>query len=265
MEESVLLRTLDFSSGGMEAGTASGAYRVAGGREKGAKFAGSEVIEGAEAGGELGGAEAAFAVETAQEVDGGLFSLVRIALQTAGDEVAVRVAAELDFGNDMIDALDAGTQMSQAVEAEARFSGVNGFAEEVILQEVDGLEIQGVRAMAESLSGLFRGSGAKNGANFAREKHLDHVARLAAFDQAQRATSDETTDGGASAALGDTHPAGEPAQGEMQAELAFETAVTQEMQVDDMVDHVESEMRDEEVFELFPHPYGIQFFGFHDG
>ena len=50
-----------------------------------------------------------------------------------------------------------------------------------------------------------------------------------------------------------------------QAELAFETAVTQEMRVDDMVDHVESEMRDEEVFELFPHPYGIQFFGFHDG
>jgi hypothetical protein len=249
----------------MEAGAASAADRVAGGGEKGAEFAGGEVVEGPEAGGKLGSGETALAIQAAQEIGGGLFCFFRIALQTAGDEVAVRVAAELHFWNDMVDALDAGTQMAQAVEAEAALSSVNGFAEYIILQEVDGLDAQGGRALAEGLGGLLRGSRAKNGANFAGEKHLHHVAGLAAFDQAQSAAPDEAAEGGASSAVREAHAASEPAHGEVQAEFAFKATVTQEMRINGAVDGIEGEVRDKEVFELFPHPYGIELFGFHDG
>jgi hypothetical protein len=112
----------------MEARAASAGNRVAGGGEKRAKFAGGEIVEGAEAGGEPCSGETTLAIQAAQEIGGGLFCFFRIALQTTGDEVAVRVAAELHFWNDMVDALHAGTQMAQAVEAEATLSGVNGFA-----------------------------------------------------------------------------------------------------------------------------------------
>jgi hypothetical protein len=91
------------------------------------------------------------------------------------------------------------------------------------------------------------------------------VTRFAASQQAQRTAIQKTPDGGPRGTIANADTTSEPSHGKAKAQLAFETAVTQEMRVDGVVNWVESEVRNEEVFELFPHPYGIEFLGFHDG
>jgi len=59
--------------------------------------------EGVEAGGEFEGGQAALAVEPAEEIGGGSLPLFRVAIQTAGDEVAVGVAPGLNAGHDMVE------------------------------------------------------------------------------------------------------------------------------------------------------------------
>lgn len=81
------------------------------------EFAGDEGVEGAEALPQFGGGQAALAVEAAKEVGRGPCAFAGIALQTAGDEVAMRVAPQTDARNDVIEALDAGGEATQAVEA----------------------------------------------------------------------------------------------------------------------------------------------------
>jgi len=46
----------------------------------------------------------------------------------------------------------------------------------------------------------------------------------------------------------------------MEAQLAFETTVAEEMRIDGTVDDREREARNEEVFELFPHLFGVGLF-----
>jgi hypothetical protein len=231
----------------------------------GTESASGKVVEGTEAASEFRAGQVALAIQAAQEIGGGPPSFLRIALQTAGDKVAVGIAAELHLRNDVVDALHTGTQAAHAVEAAATFSGVNGLAKRMILHEVDILEVEGIRPLRGGVKARLERICTRNGArNFAGKKHMDNVAGLAALDQAQSAACDETADGGASATCREAHAAGEPAHGEGQAALAFEAAVTQEVQVDGLVDGVESEVRNDKVFELFPHEYGIEFLVFHD-
>jgi len=55
------------------------------------ELAGGKRFEGAEAGGEFGGSEAAFAVQGPQQVRRRPLSLLRIAFQTAGNQVPIRI------------------------------------------------------------------------------------------------------------------------------------------------------------------------------
>jgi hypothetical protein len=85
--------------------------------EAGAEVAGGEGFEGAEAGGEQAGSQATLAEEAAQKVCGGPLRFARIALHTAGDEVAIGVAAGMHSGDDVVEAPGRFLEATQAVEA----------------------------------------------------------------------------------------------------------------------------------------------------
>jgi hypothetical protein len=73
-----------------------------GGRgENGAELAGGERFQGAQAGVELGRGQAAQAKEAAQKIFGGRFSLLGVAFDAAGNEIAVGIAASADMRDDI--------------------------------------------------------------------------------------------------------------------------------------------------------------------
>ena len=98
-------------------------------REAWAEIAGAEGFEGAEARGEPAGGETTFAEEAAQEVCGGLVCFARITLDTAGDKVAIGVAAGVHLRDDMVQALRAFFQAAEAVEASVALTGKDGPAQ----------------------------------------------------------------------------------------------------------------------------------------
>lgn len=110
-------------------------------KQRRAEFAGGEGMEGAEALPEFGGGQAAVTVEPAKEIGRGRCAFAGIALETAGDEVAVGVASPTDLRDDMIENLNAGSEATQAVEARAALADVDGLAERGAAVEVELLEI----------------------------------------------------------------------------------------------------------------------------
>src|SRR5258708_32223894 len=77
--------------------------RIGGWGKERRELAGGEGVEGAEAGGEFEGGQATLAVEPAEEIGGGSLPLFRVALEAAGEEVAVGVAPGLNAGHDMVE------------------------------------------------------------------------------------------------------------------------------------------------------------------
>jgi hypothetical protein len=59
--------------------------------------------------------------------------------------------------------------------------------------------------------------------------------------------------------------AGEPGHGEAKLGLAFETAVADEMRIDGAVGDGQTQPGEEEVLELNPKMFDIQFLAFHGG
>jgi len=100
------------------------------------ELAGGQIIEGAEAAAQLIGAQAAVAVERAYKLDGGTLGLIGVAIETAGDEVAVGIAAEAGLRNDVIEAPSMGDEPAQTIEAAAALAGVHSAAERLGLEEV---------------------------------------------------------------------------------------------------------------------------------
>jgi hypothetical protein len=90
------------------------------------EFAGGEIIEGAEAAGELVGAQAALAVERAHKFHGVALGLQGVAIQTARDEVAVGIAAEVGLRNDVVEAPSVVGDPPRTIEAAAALAFVDG-------------------------------------------------------------------------------------------------------------------------------------------
>jgi len=100
-----------------------------GGREEdGAEFAGGESVQSAQLAFEFDRGNAALAKEAAQKICGGHFSLLRIAFDTAGNEIAVGVAASTSPRNDVVEDSPANDEPAQTIEAAATFAFVNGLA-----------------------------------------------------------------------------------------------------------------------------------------
>jgi hypothetical protein len=100
-------------------------------------------------------------------------------------------------------------------------------------------------------------------ANLAGQTHLDHVTRLAAFDEAQDAAGDEAAHRPAHGVVRETNPASEPGNGKVELQLSFQASVTKEMRINSTVDKGEGQTRRKKVLQLFPHEFGVWFSGFH--
>src|SRR5260370_19642382 len=100
------------------------------------ELAGGEIIEGAEATAKFGVAQAAVAVERAYKLDGVALGFIGVAIQTAGDEVAVGIAAEVCLRDDVIEAPSMGDEPAETIEAAAALAGGHGAAKRLGLEEV---------------------------------------------------------------------------------------------------------------------------------
>jgi len=237
---------------------------VGGGVEDGTEFAGGEGVEGTKACGEFGGSELAVAIETAEEIVGRPRTLLAIAFNASGNQVAIGIGAEGGLREDVVKATGVRSEAAEAVETAAALALVDGFAKGGGLQEVEGLEIVGENQGALGSSGLLRrrpfGRGIEN---LLRQAHFDGMARFAAFEEAQNAASEKAADGVAGRSVGQASTASQPGDGKPEIGFAFEATVTQEVGVDGAVDDGKSETRDEEVFELLPDESGVEFGVFH--
>jgi len=113
-----------------------------GGRgENGAELAGSEGFQGAQAAFEFGGGYAAQAIEGAQKIFGGGCSLLRVAFDAAGNEIAVGIAASADMRDDMVEDSPTSDKPPQTIKAQAALARMNGLAPAADLQEIHLLEV----------------------------------------------------------------------------------------------------------------------------
>src|SRR5260370_7243539 len=101
-----------------------------------------------------------------------------------------------------------------------------------------------------------------DGGNLLGQADLNHMARFAAFHETQDAARDESADGPAHGVPAETDTPSEPGNGKPELKLSFQVAVTEKMSIDDAVGSGQTETR-RQVLELFPHPFGAGFFGFH--
>src|SRR5260370_5159433 len=223
------------------------------------KLAGGEGVEGAEAVGEFGVGQAAPAVEPAEKIAGRAIPFLGVALQTAGDEVAVGIATEGHAWDNVIEAANQRRKPTQAIETAFAFSHMNGVAQSPALQEVL-LEVDAARkgpgGAATDLPGA-GGSPRRAGSNFVGQEHLDQMAGFAAFDQAQSAVGDQTAQGPTGGVGGEARTTGEPGNGEPEPGPSFETAVPQEVRIDGAVRDGQAQPGNEQGFELFPDLCGV--------
>ncbi len=232
------------------------------------ELAGGEGVKGAEAGVEFGGGDAAFAVEPAEKMGGGTLAFERIAFEAGGNQVAIGVAPRPGAGHDVVEALDARVGAAQTIKTVAAFAEVDGLAQGAGLEEVEVFQVGGLRGAG----GAADGDGARHGgqagakaANLIGQADANDVAGFAATDEAERTEDDEAADRFTHGAGADANAAGQPGHGEAELELAFETAVADEMRIDGAVGDGQAQPREEKVLELYPKMFDIQFFAFHGG
>ncbi len=123
------------------------------------EFASGEGIERAEASSKFGGGQAALAVEPAEKVPGGAIPFLRVALQTAGDEVAIGIAPPAGARHHMVEAPHASGDSAQTVKAEATLACVDGPAERPFLQEIHLLRVDSARVLGRAAGLDFDGAG----------------------------------------------------------------------------------------------------------
>jgi hypothetical protein len=246
-------------------GFADGSVGVEDGR---GELAGSEGVEGVETGVELRGGQAALAVEPAEKIGGGTLSFEGIAFEAGGNQVAIGVAPGADAGHDVVEAVDARVGAAQTIETMAAFAEVDGLAKGAGLEEVEFFEMGGLRLAGRAADGDGVRHGGQAGtktANLIGQEDVNDVAGFAATDEAEGTEDDEAADRFTHGASADAYAAGEPGHGEAELELAFETAVADEMRIDGAVGDGQAQPREEKVLELYPKMLEIQFFAFHGG
>jgi hypothetical protein len=105
--------------------------------------------------------------------------------------------------------------------------------------------------------------GRTDGGNLRGQADLDHVAHFAALHEAQDTARDEAAHGPAHRVVRETSTASEPRDREAQAKPSLESAMAEEMRINDAVGGGEAETRRKKVLELFPHACGVGLFDFH--
>jgi hypothetical protein len=95
----------------------------------GTEFTGGEGVESAETAGEFDGGYPAFAMERAEKVGSRAATLVGIAFDAAGDEVAVGIILKFDPRNDVVEATHRGGEATAAIKAESALAVVDRIAQ----------------------------------------------------------------------------------------------------------------------------------------
>jgi len=234
-------------------GRAAFAGERVGGGDWRTELAGNEGVESAETRGKFGGGQAALAVERAEKILGGAFALLRVALETTRDEVAVRIAPQLHAGHDVVEAVNAGGEPAEAIKAVTTLACMDCQAQRLRFQEVRVFEVDGARDASRVASR----------ANLLGQPHFDHVTCLAALDQTQGTVGDETANGFARGGIREARSSGEPGNGKVQPAAAFEATVPKKVGINGAVYDGQAQPGDEKVFKLFPDLFGVGFPGFH--
>src|SRR4029077_17516119 len=146
------------------------------------------------------------AIEAAQKILGGGFSLLGIAFDAAGNEIAVGIAASAGKRDDMIEDSPAHGEAPHAIKALAALAHMNGLAATAHLQEIHLLEVVGAEPPGEAGGHSAFG---RRGVYLLRQKDFGQVASLGAVDQAQGALGIETAHGLASGLVREVNTAGE--------------------------------------------------------
>jgi len=168
----------------------------------------------------------------------------------------------------VVKAVDAGVSAAQTIKTMAAFAEVDGLAKGAGLEEVEFFQAGGLRLAGRAADGdgaRYGGQAGAKAANLVGQEHVNDVPGFAATDQAERTEDDEAADGFTHGASADADAAGEPGHGKAELELAFEAAVADEMRIDGAVGDGQPQPREEEVLELYPKLFDIQFFAFHGG
>ncbi len=232
------------------------------------ELAGGEGVEGAETGVQFGDGEATLAVEPAEKIGGGTLAFERIAFEAGGNQVAIGVASRPGQGHDVVEALDARVDAAQTIETMAAFAKVDGLAQGPGLEEVEVFQAGGLRLAGGAADGdgiRHGGQAGAKAANLIGQEYANDVAGFAATDEAERTEDDEAADGFTHGAGADADAAGKPGHGEAELKPAFETAVAEKMRIDGAVGDGQAQPREEEVLELYPKTFDIQFLAFHGG
>jgi hypothetical protein len=182
------------------------------------------------------------AEKPAEEVLGGGLPLFRVAIATAGNEVAVGIAPRLSARDDVVNGAHEDGKAAQTIKAEATLARVDSPAQSLVFEEIGVRDASGERQPGRAAGG---GDIGAEGANLLRQADHDHVTDLVAFDQAQDAEIEEAPQGAARGHGTEADTAGEPGNGKTEAGAAFEAAVAQEMRVDGALGDGETQARDD--------------------
>jgi len=109
--------------------------------KNGAELAGGEGFQGAQAAFELGRGQAAQAIEGAQKIFGAGCSLLGVAFDAAGNEIAIGIAAPAGLRDDVVEDSPTSDEAPQTIKAQAALARMNGFAPTTDLQEIHLLEV----------------------------------------------------------------------------------------------------------------------------
>lgn len=210
---------------------------------------------------EFGAREAAFAVEEAQKVGCGALALATVAVQTAGDEVAVGAGAVPGARHDVIQALHFWSHAAETIKADAAFASVDGAPKGGRAHKVEIFEVGGVGGRRSGQCGV--GTRGRHG-NVARQADVDDMPGSTAMDKTHGATGDKAPQRDTDGFFAERQIASEPALGEVQARLPFEAAMAEQMIIDGAVGDTEAQARREIILELLADEFGIGLFGFHD-
>lgn len=188
--------------------------------------------------------------------------LARVAVDTAGNQVAAGIAAEAHTGHDVVEALQFTASAAEAVKAGAAFASVNGFAQLPGFPEVLGFERRGGDIPDRSHPQTHRRaiSARANRADLLGQPHLHEMTVLVAFEHAQSPQLVEPAHRLARRSDGDIQSATQGRNRKLYAGLAYHEGMAQQMAVDGAPLDGQPETRSYGIFKLHPEQFDVHFF-----
>lgn len=233
----------------MCAGGADLAGRGQGWRE----LAGGEGVKGAEALGKFGGGQAAHAVEAAEIIRSRNPGFAHVAVEAAGDQIAIAARPVADLGHDVVQAELRPGDVPKAVKASPALAAMNRVAQVLLGGEIQRLQID-FGAGAVETAGR---------ANFMGQKEFHDVAAVRPGSNTQGAFSSQAAESAARRGGIETERPGEPGNREAIPTAPLQAGVATQQGVRGALDHGEAQAGHEKVFEVFPGLFGVGFFVFH--